>query len=118
MSLTEWQEGVDYIKSPPGCTNCNVPTIKGIEVIVARILQLATSFALLLAFVFLVYGGFLWLVAGGDDQKIAQAKKTITYSLLGLVVLVGSMIILKAVEVITGVPLHTFRIYFAPNTSP
>ncbi len=115
MKLKKWQEGVDYIANPPGCSNCNVPTIKGIEVVVARILQLAVSFALLVAFVFLIYGGFLWLIAGGDDQKIGQAKKTITYSLLGIVVLVGSMIILRAVEVITGVSLHTFRIYFAPT---
>ena len=114
MALLQWENGQDYIANPPGCPNCNIPTIKGVEVLVGRALQLAVSLAFMVAFVYLVYGGFLWLTAGSDDQKVSQAHKTITYSFFGLIILVSSLIIIKAIEVITGVNLHTFQIHFQP----
>ncbi len=114
MALKVWQEGVDYIRTPTeSCPNCNVPTIRGIEVIVARVLQLAMDLVVFIMFAYLVYGGFLWLTAGSDDQKVSQAKKTITYSILGLVILIGGFILLRAIEAITGVQFHIFKIYFS-----
>ena len=115
MALEEWKEGVHYIKDVPGCLGCNVPTLTGIEVIVARVLQLATLVAGLVAFLYLIWGGFLWLTAGDDDQKVSQAKNTMTYAFIGLLILVGSLIVIKAIEEITGVQLTVFKIYFLPN---
>lgn len=114
LSLRGWREGVDYVKDVPGCPSCNVPTLTGVEVVIARILQLATTVAGLVAFLYLIWGGFLWLTAGDDDQKISQAKNTITYAFVGLLMLVGSLIVIKAIEEVTGVELTKFRIFFLP----
>ncbi|NOY14753.1 MAG: hypothetical protein GXP43_00875 [bacterium] len=115
MALEKWEEGLHYITGVPGCADCNVPTLTGIEVIIARVLQIATTLAGLLVFVYLLYGGFLWLTAGDEEQKVTQARNTITYAVVGLLILVGSLIIIKAIEMITGVQLSVFKIYFLPT---
>ncbi len=114
MDLRDWQKGVDYVVNTPGCEGdkclVNVPTLKGFEVIVARFLQLAVAFGSLIVFIFLLYGGFLWVTAGADDQKISQAQKTITYAVIGLVLMIVSILVLKVIEDITGVSLTVFKI--------
>ena len=121
MDLRDWQKGVDYIVNAPGCTSndgscvVNVPTLRGFEVIVARSLQLAVALGGLIVFIFILYGGFLWVTAGADEQKISQAQKTITYAIVGLVLMISSILILKAIEAITGVQLTTFKIFVFPT---
>ncbi len=39
---------------------------------------------------YLVWGGFEWLIAGGDKTKIESAQHKITGAMIGLAVLVGS----------------------------
>ncbi len=47
----------------------------------------------LLGFVFLVltlYAGFLWMTAGGDEGNIEKAKKILTASVIGLIIILLS----------------------------
>lgn len=39
------------------------------------------------ALAYLVYGGFLYITAQGDGKKIEQAKNTIIYAVIGIVVI-------------------------------
>lgn len=41
-----------------------------------------------LAVLFLVYGGFLYVTSGGNKERIETAKKTITYAVFGLIVVI------------------------------
>lgn len=52
-----------------------------------------------LAVLFLIYGGFLYITSGGNKERIETAKKTITYAIFGLIVVILAGTIL---EVITG----------------
>lgn len=54
----------------------------------------------LLAVAMIVYGGFLYMISAGEQTKIEQAKKTITYAIIGSIIVIGSYAIL---EVITRV---------------
>lgn len=38
------------------------------------------------AFVYLLYGAFLYVSAFGDEKKVEQGKKSITYALIGIVI--------------------------------
>ncbi len=44
----------------------------------------------LACFVFLLIGGFNYLTAGGDDKAIQAAKNTLTWAIIGLVVIFGA----------------------------
>lgn len=50
--------------------------------------------AALLAFAFLILGGFRWITSGGDRGKITQARSTLIAAVLGLVMVSASYAIL------------------------
>lgn len=52
-----------------------------------------------LAVLFIVYGGFLYITSAGNKERIETAKKTLTYAILGLLLVVTAGIIL---EILTG----------------
>ena len=85
-------------------------TLTDLEVIFERIVTLATGFAVLAVFIMLVLGGFKLMTAGGDPKATESAKNTITYAIFGLVALIGIWLILKFIEVFTGVNVTEFRI--------
>lgn len=41
----------------------------------------------------IVYAGFMWMTAGGNEEQIKKAKKLMTNAILGLAVLVSAYII-------------------------
>lgn len=49
----------------------------------------------LVAFVYLIVGGFKYLTAGGDEKAIMAAKQTLTWAIIGLLIVVFSFLILK-----------------------
>ena len=86
-------------------------TIQDLEVIFARIVSVVAAFAGIAALFMLIAGGFRFLTSGGDPKATAAARSTITYAIIGLVLLVGVWLVLKILETFTGVPLTQFIIY-------
>lgn len=43
----------------------------------------------------IIYGGFTYITAGGDPQKIQKANQIITYAIVGLILAVSSYAIVK-----------------------
>ena len=59
--------------------------------LVALINAIATWFqaiVLVIAIIMIMYSGFLWMTAGGDDDKLGTARKTLIYGLVGIAVVV------------------------------
>ena len=71
----------------------NVPITVAIGKVVKQIMPLVGS----LFFVMFVYGGFLWFIAGGDTKRVDKSKKTLTYAVLGLAIIMGAYAILDIV---------------------
>jgi len=86
-------------------------TIKDLEVIFARVVSVIASLAGIAALVMLIIGGFRFLTSGGDPKATEAAKNTITYAILGIILLIGAWLTLLILEKITGVTLTKFIIY-------
>ena len=56
----------------------------GISVIVGRIISAALGFLGTLFLVYLVYGGFKWLTAAGNEEGVEEAKNIIRHATIGL----------------------------------
>lgn len=58
----------------------------------ADMLRIAISLIVIVAMVcavfFIIYGGFMLVLSGGDDKKVSTALGSIRYSVIGLVVIV------------------------------
>ncbi|OGM10802.1 hypothetical protein A2Z22_02860 [Candidatus Woesebacteria bacterium RBG_16_34_12] len=87
-----------------------VSTIHGLEVIVNNIIVLALGFAGLALFIMLILGGFKYITSAGDPKKTESAKNTITYAILGLVLMALAYLILVFISQFTGVNVTIFQI--------
>jgi hypothetical protein len=68
-----------------------------IRLTIASILNVALGLLGIIAIVIIIYSGFVWMTAGGNDDKIKQAKKMLTNGLVGLIVIITSYAIARFV---------------------
>lgn len=40
--------------------------------------------------ILMIYAGYSWMTAHGDEQKVTKAKETITASIIGLAIVIGA----------------------------
>jgi len=60
---------------------------------IGSIIQILLGFLGVIAVVLIIFAGFLWLTAGGDDTKITKAKNYIKNAVIGIVIILSSYII-------------------------
>ena len=61
----------------------------------------------IISVVMLIYGGFRYIISGGDNKKVADAKNTILYAIIGLIIsLLAYAIINFVITAITGQNLN------------
>lgn len=78
---------------------------KEVDIFVTDILNWIIGAATLVCIVMLVYSGYMYMTAGGDEEKVRTAQKTITGSLIGLVVSLLSLVLVNFVlETFLGKP--------------
>ncbi len=74
------------------------PKLAGsIQPIVDKVLGYLFPMASLIALVFIIIGGYMWMVSGGDPSKVKQAQGTLTWAILGLVIVLLIFGILRIV---------------------
>lgn len=87
-----------------------VATIADLGGIFTNIVQDLVGFAGIALFIMLLVGGFRYITAGGDPKAVDAAQKTITYAIMGLVLILASYLILVLIKLITGVDVTTFKV--------
>jgi hypothetical protein len=78
-----------------GDTAGGVTGVAGILLNIARIVVYIVG---ALAVLFLVYGGVMYLTAGGDDGKVKSARAIITNAIIGLVIAIVAFSIVTIVQ--------------------
>lgn len=78
-----------------------------IRVIAARIIRTALGFLGIVALVLILYGGFVWMTAGGNEENIQKAKKILTNAAIGLIIIlsayaIASFVIRALTQATTG----------------
>jgi hypothetical protein len=71
---------------------------------VVKIIQWVLGFLGLIAVIMILYGGFVWMTAGGNEDKVATAKKVISAAVVGLIV------VLIAWAIVTFVVSQTTKV--------
>ena len=74
--------GVDAAGGPAGFT----PDSPGALVIIGTIIAVALSLVGVVLLVLLLYAGFLWMTAGGNEEKVQEARRIIVNAIIGLVI--------------------------------
>jgi protein-S-isoprenylcysteine O-methyltransferase Ste14 len=61
--------------------------------IAASVINIILGFLGIVAVIIILLGGFKWMTAGGNEDKVGEAKKLITAGIIGLVIIVASFAI-------------------------
>ncbi len=64
---------------------------------VINVTNFILGFLGLIAILIIVYGGFLYLTAAGEQEKAEKGKKSVTYAIIGIVLILGSYAIVNTV---------------------
>lgn len=75
--------GVGAASGGGGCTTNNGPTVNSIINTVVNILSIMVG---IVAVIMVIVAGFRYVTSGGDAGKIASAKNTLIYAIVGIVI--------------------------------
>lgn len=85
----------------PDCvTSEGVATLKCVPAVFLLVLNFALSFAGIAALFFVVLAGFKFMTSGGDAKQAEGARKTLTYAIIGLIVIFLSFWILNLIATV------------------
>lgn len=68
-----------------------------IRVFLAGLVQVALSTVGIIFFLMILYGGYLWLTAGGNEEQVKKARQFVTRALVGFAVTLGALILTRFV---------------------
>lgn len=78
---------------------------RDVRVLFGRVISAALSIVGSLALLMFVYGGVLWMTSRGDTKQVTKGKDTITWAVLGLVIIFASYTLVNAL--ISGITSGT-----------
>ena len=75
---------------------CVIPLLKNIILAIVQISAVAL-------FVMFLVGGFTLLISGGDPKKLEQGKKTLTYAVMGIIIMIAAYLVIQLIGTFTGI---------------
>src|SRR3990167_8302336 len=85
------------------CVQEGIATLQCIPAIFKNIVDWALIFGGVTALFFIIYAGIKYIRSGGEEEKIKSARETLTYAIIGLVVILLSFLIINLISAVTGV---------------
>lgn len=86
------------VKDWGGCVVDGVATIKCLDTVFSNLLTFATAFVMVILFAMFIIGSIRYLISAGDPEKVKKARGTFKYALIGLILFIGSYIILNIIQ--------------------
>jgi uncharacterized membrane protein len=86
------------------CVNeAGVATLRCIPIVFQNIVTAALLFSGVVALIFIIISGYKFMTSGGDPKAVESARKTATYAIIGLVLILLSFAIVQFISISTGV---------------
>jgi type IV secretory pathway VirB2 component (pilin) len=84
--------GAQTADDPYGTSNLgiNLGENTDIKATVASIINILLGFLGIIAVIIILAGGFKWMTAGGNEDRVGEAKKMIIQGIIGLVIIFAS----------------------------
>lgn len=75
-----------------------------VTTVIGRIIAIGIGLLGLVLFIFIVYGGIIWMSAQGDPQKVTKAQGMITNAVIGMIIVMAAYAISNFVITQLGSP--------------
>jgi hypothetical protein len=84
---------------PVGTTGLLNPIkINSVEGLLVAVLEIIIIISIPIIVIFIIYSGFLYVTARGNPQQIEQASKSLTYAIIGGVLIIGAVAIAQIIK--------------------
>lgn len=83
--------------------NAGAPSLQCIFPLFKNVINAALMFAGIVALFFIIWSGIQLVRSGGDAKQVEGARKTLTFAILGLVLILLSFFIINFISYLTGV---------------
>lgn len=94
----------DWSKLAGGdCLVSGIPTLSCIPPLIVGIIYWLVTIVGIFALFLVIYSGIKFINSGGDPKSVDSAKKTLTYAIIGLLVVLFSFAIINIISYATGV---------------
>ena len=64
-----------------------------LRIAIINIIRFILGFLGLAAVIIILYGGYLWLTAAGNEQRVEEAKHVIQRAIIGVIIILGAVAI-------------------------
>ncbi len=88
-NLLDWSKKLEDAAGPGGA-GYQTSGVTGPEPLISTIIQVALSFLGVIFLVLMIYGGYLWMTARGNEEQVTKAKNLITAAIIGLVIVISA----------------------------
>lgn len=82
-----------------------VAQLSCIPIVFQNLINAALVLSGVTALFFIIYAGFKYVTSGGDPKKAEGARHTITYAIIGLILILAAIFIVNFIQYITGAPI-------------
>jgi len=65
--------------------------------IVANVINAMLGLVGAIFFILIIYGGFMWMISRGEDDKVKKARNIIVYAVIGLIIVAAAYAITSLV---------------------
>jgi len=88
----------------------DVATIGGFDNLFNNIIIVVLQIAAVVLFIMIIVGGFKYITSGGNPKLAESAKHTLTYAILGMILVAAAFLVLQFIETFTGAPVTNFSV--------
>jgi len=85
------------------CMDNGVATLQCIPIVLKNVVTAALIFSGTIALILVILSGIKFITSKGDQKQVDLAKRTLTYAILGLIIILLSFFIIQFVSFVTGV---------------
>ncbi|HSE35565.1 MAG TPA: hypothetical protein VLB83_05610 [Candidatus Paceibacterota bacterium] len=71
--------------------------VDNIPVFLLKVIEMILPIAVALCVLFIIYAGFLFATAGGNEMQATKAKRVILWTLVGVALILGALVLEKAI---------------------
>lgn len=84
------------------CAAMAIGNIGCLPYFLKNIVNAGFVFAAAIAVILIIISGIKLLTSGGDQEKVASARRSLTYTIIGLVIILLSFVIINLIRSVTG----------------
>jgi len=105
--MDPWSAAAGCLEPINGSTD-KVATLKCLPVVFGQLVSWALIFAGVVALFFIIFAGFRYMNSGGDPKQVGAAQQTLTWAIIGLLLIFFSFFIINFISYFTGVDCIRF----------